>query len=129
MKAQLLSCPTLCDPMDVAHQAPLSVEFSRQKYWSGLPFLSPGDLLPNPRIEPGSPACRQILYRLSHKGEESYKSKALKFFHADLTEGKSKLLQWFTKSYKTWLIAPVISSPSTHLPARSGLIMGCGLRM
>ena len=32
------SCPTLCDPMDIAHQAPLSVKFPRQEYWSGLPF-------------------------------------------------------------------------------------------
>ena len=37
----------------VAHQAPPSMEFSRQEYWSGLPFPSPGDLL-NPGIEPGS---------------------------------------------------------------------------
>ena len=49
------SCLTLCDPMEsVAYQAPLSMEFSRQEYWSGLPFPSPGDL-PNPGIEPGSP--------------------------------------------------------------------------
>ena len=54
---QLLSCPTLCDPMYVAHQAPLSMEFSRQEYWSGLQFLSPGDL-PNPRIKPRSPALQ-----------------------------------------------------------------------
>ena len=40
-------------PWTVAHQAPLSMEFSRQEYWSGLPFLSPGDL-PNPGIEPRS---------------------------------------------------------------------------
>ena len=39
----------------VAHQAPLSMEFSRQEYWSGLPFPSPGDLL-NPGIEAWSPA-------------------------------------------------------------------------
>ena len=39
----------------VAHQAPPSMGFSRQEYWSGLPFHSPGDL-PNPGIEPGSPA-------------------------------------------------------------------------
>ena len=38
-------------------QAPLSVEFSRQEYWSGLPFPSPGPL-PNPGIEPGSPALQ-----------------------------------------------------------------------
>ena len=39
----------------VAYQAPPSMGFSRQEYWSGLPFPSPGDL-PNPGIEPGSPA-------------------------------------------------------------------------
>ena len=50
------SCLTLCDPMDCS-QAPLSMEFSKQEYWSGLPFLSPGDL-PNPGIEPGSPALQ-----------------------------------------------------------------------
>ena len=37
-----------------ANQAPLSMEFSRQEYWSGLPFPSPGDL-PNPGIKPRSP--------------------------------------------------------------------------
>ena len=39
----------------VAHQAPLSMGFPRQEYWSELPFLSPGDL-PNPGTEPSSPA-------------------------------------------------------------------------
>ena len=54
--AQLL--PTFCDPMDcIAHQAPLSMEFPRQEYWSGLPFPSPGDC-PDPGIEPGSPALQ-----------------------------------------------------------------------
>ena len=41
------SCPTLCDPMTVACQAPLSVGFSRQEQWSGLLFPFPGDL-PDP---------------------------------------------------------------------------------
>ena len=49
MCAQL--CLTLCDP--ITHQAPLSMGFSRQEYWSGLPFSSAGDL-PNPGIEPAS---------------------------------------------------------------------------
>ena len=49
------SCLTLCDPMDcTACQAPLSMGFSRQGYWNGLPFPSPGDL-PDPGIKPGSP--------------------------------------------------------------------------
>ena len=45
------SCLTLATPRTVACQAPLSVGFSRQGYWSGLPFPSPGDL-PDPGIEP-----------------------------------------------------------------------------
>ena len=48
------SCPTLATAGTVAYQAPLSMGFSRQEYWSGLPFPSPGDL-PNPGIEPRSP--------------------------------------------------------------------------
>jgi len=47
-------------PWTVVHQAPLSMEFSRQEYWSGLPFPSPGDL-PNQGIETGftaSPAMQ-----------------------------------------------------------------------
>ena len=44
-------------PWTEAHQAPLSMEFSRQEYWNGLPFASPGDL-PDPRIEPGSPTVQ-----------------------------------------------------------------------
>ena len=44
------SCLILCDPMDYS-QAPLSMEFSRQEYWSGLPFPPPRDL-PDPGIKP-----------------------------------------------------------------------------
>ena len=46
-------CLTLCDPTDCSLPAPLSLAFSKQEYWSGLPFLSPGDL-PDTGIEPGS---------------------------------------------------------------------------
>ena len=44
-------------PWTVVYQAPPSMEFSRQEYWSGLPFPSPGDL-PDPGIEPSSPASQ-----------------------------------------------------------------------
>ena len=44
-------------PWAVAHQTPLSMEFSRQEYWSGLPFPFPGDLL-DPGIKSGSPALQ-----------------------------------------------------------------------
>ena len=56
MKVKSLSRVRLfVTPWTVAYQAPLSMGFSRQEYWSGLPFPSPGDL-PNPGIEPGFPA-------------------------------------------------------------------------
>ena len=50
-------CPTFCDPWTVVGQAPPSKGFSRQEHWSGLPFHSPGSL-PEPGIEPGSPALQ-----------------------------------------------------------------------
>ena len=50
-------------PWTVAHQALPSMGFSRQEYWSGLPFPSPGDLL-NPRIEPRSPALQTDAFTL-----------------------------------------------------------------
>ena len=63
-------CPILCDSWTGAHQTPLSMGFSRQEYWSGLPFPPPGDL-PNPGIKSG---CllhllhyRRIVYPLSHE--------------------------------------------------------------
>ena len=51
------SCLTLATPWTVAHQAPLSMGFSRQEYWNGLPCPSLGDL-PDPGIEPWSPALQ-----------------------------------------------------------------------
>ena len=58
MKVKALSLVLLLvTPWTVAYQAPQSMEFSRQEYWSGLTFPSPGDL-PNPGIEPGSPALQ-----------------------------------------------------------------------
>ena len=50
-------CQSLCKLMDYCHQAPLSMEFSRQEYLNGLPFPSPGDLS-HPWIEPWSPALQ-----------------------------------------------------------------------
>ena len=51
------SCLTLATPWTVTCQPPLSMEFTRQEYWSGLPFPSPGDLL-DQGIEPRSPALQ-----------------------------------------------------------------------
>ena len=60
-------CPTLATSWTIACQAPLSVGFSRQEYWNGLPFSSPRDL-PNPGIEPRSPALQADSLPLSYKG-------------------------------------------------------------
>ena len=88
------SCATLCDPTDcIAYQAPLSMEFSSQEYWSGFPFLSPVDL-PYPGIKlrspsfqvdalpskpPGKPKgeklsqvpCKQLVFCCAHLGMSS----------------------------------------------------------
>ena len=50
-------CPNLCNSWTAAHLAPLSMGFSRQENWSGLPFPAPGDLS-DPGIKPGSPALQ-----------------------------------------------------------------------
>ena len=58
-------------PWTVAYQAPLSMEFSRQEYWSGLPYPTPGDL-PNPGIEPESfvsPALAGRIFTLQLPGK------------------------------------------------------------
>ena len=52
------SRPTLVTPWTIACQALLPMVFSRQEYWSGLPFPSSGDL-PNPGLEPGSPTLQE----------------------------------------------------------------------
>ena len=54
-------------PWTVACQAPLSIGFSRQEYWSGLPFLLQ-EIFPTQGSNPGLPHCRQTLYHLSHQG-------------------------------------------------------------
>ena len=61
------SCPILCDPI-VAHQALLSIEFSRQEYWSGQPFPSRGSFRPWDQTRGNLLHYWQILYCLSHQG-------------------------------------------------------------
>ena len=65
-------CPTLVIPLTVTCQAPLSMGLSRQEYWSGLPFPSPGDL-PNPGTEPRFPALQvDALPTELHRREASF---------------------------------------------------------
>ena len=65
-------------PWTVAYQAPQSTEFSRQEYWSGLPFPSPGDF-PNPGIEPRSPVLQADT--LSSKPPDSCKCMAKRHYN------------------------------------------------
>ena len=74
-KSCLSNLMTLATSWTVACQAPLSMEFSRQEYWSGLPFSSSGDL-PDPGIKPVSPALRAGRFFTNYKG--SYKGSPLK---------------------------------------------------
>ena len=69
---EALSCVhSFAMPWTVALQAPLSVGFSRQEFWSGLPFSPPGDL-PNPGTETASPALAGGFFTRSHKGSSQH---------------------------------------------------------
>ena len=88
------SCLTLAIPWTVACQALLCMGFSRQDYWSGLPFPSPGDL-PELQIKPMSQEsnpgllhCRQILYRLIYEGSPTGRS--------------------YSSHWPCWVISPVL---------------------
>ena len=59
---------TLCNPMDLARQAPLSMGFARQEYWNRLPFPIPEDL-PYPGMEPGSPASAGRFFTTESPGK------------------------------------------------------------
>ena len=101
------SCPTLCDSWTVAHQAPLSMEFSRQEYWTGLPCPSLGDR-PDPGIKfeapalktdsvpsepPGKPLRRQKRGDQKHSRRESYLCSVI------LLEGKENSDIWRSRSW------------------------------
>ena len=60
-------CANRMIPWTAAHQAPLSMGFPRQQYWSGLPFLPPGDL-PHPGLKPSSPTLQVDSLPLSYPG-------------------------------------------------------------
>ena len=88
MHTWFLSCVLLFATLwTVAYQAPLSMKFSRQEYWGGLPFPPPGDL-PNPGIKPDSPVLAGRFFTTAPGGKlspdtgtENSFSGALKNFH------------------------------------------------
>ena len=73
-------------PWTVAHQAPPSMGFSRQEYWSGLPFPSPGDL-PNPGIKPRSPALQADALTSEPPGKPKRKGGNLILFPPVMSQG------------------------------------------
>ena len=79
--------PYSATPLTAAHQAPLCMEFSRQEYWSGLPFPSPGDLS-DPGIGPGSPALQAdtLLCESPGKPSQSIESRILRHREVKETE-------------------------------------------
>ena len=91
VKVKSLSCVQLfVTPRTVTYQAPPSMGFSRQEYWRGLPFLSPGDL-PNPGIELGSPALQTDALLSEPPGKPSANTRpSYKFMFS--VAGKCKLL-------------------------------------
>ena len=80
-----------------AHQAPLSMEFSRQEYWSGLPFPSPGDL-PDPGIQPRSPALPADSLPTEPAGKPSENIQTAEF---NISIKHSNSRYWETKNLET----------------------------
>ena len=116
MVCMSVSCSVVSNtgtPWTTACQAPLSVGFSRQEYWSGQPFPSPGDL-PNPEIKPGSPSLQtdSLLSELlgkPHWGHgHSFCGGIVVIYRQGLSGGSSQLLtmgyfcQFFINSMVAW---------------------------
>ena len=131
MLASMLSCFSLVQlfvtPWTVAHKAPLSMGFSRQEYWSGLPFSSLSDL-PDPGIEPVSPALQADSLLLSH--QRSLDSQYIDFLFSRF-ENISVSLQKkhqrngsvFGKAVRLYTLP---FAPSPHLRIKSGAFTGSG---
>ena len=82
--------PLLVNPCTIARQLPLSMEFSRQEYWSGLPFPTPRDL-PDPRVKPTSPVLAGGIFTTESPG--SPVNNTLSKNHPDLFQKLQVLLQ------------------------------------
>ena len=97
----------------IANQAPLSMGFSRQESWSGLPFPSPGDL-PNPGSNLRLLHCRWILYQLSYQGSPRYS-----YRHVYICKQNGNILHIFV--YKLFkLIFSHVTSSHLLLPLLIG---------
>ena len=95
------SCPTLCDPWTVAHQAPLSMGYSRQEYWSESSFPSPG-------TEPESPASLAL-----QVDSLPLTPKAILITH---TQKEPSCRGPFTEASRRTLFESDCPSPVSHIP-------------
>ena len=92
------SCPTLCDPWTVAHQAPLFMEFSRQEYCSGLPCPPSGHLL-DPGIEPLSEPPGKPLHFYGETSKEPQSKRLLRKGQRLSGFVKTRGLMWSLKGF------------------------------
>ena len=123
---QLLSYARLfATPQTIAHQAPLSMEFSRQEYLNGQPFHYPGDL-PNPGVEPESPALQADSLLSEHQGSLVHGSKIKK--QENFLPAPSVKSSW-ERRLSTW-ISLVVQWLRLHAANAGGLgsIPGQGTR-
>ena len=110
-------------PWTVAYQAPQSMGFSTQEYWSGLPFPSPGDLPITLGSNPGLPHCRRIFYQLSHQ-ESPFKNEKVKqklFCLAAWHRNLSSLTRDQTHASCTGSLGILRTAPPGKSPYRSSL--------
>ena len=89
------------------HQALPSMGFSRQEYWSGLPFPSSGNFVTQ-GLNPGLPHCRQMLYRLSHQGSPRSNYMLSIFFLSKTPHLNHQYIQcsYFQNISRIWLLLP-----------------------
>ena len=104
-------CPTLCDPVDCSPPGSSVHGFSRQEYWSGLPFPSPGDL-PNPRTEARSPALKADSLRPEPPKLTMWVLVALTL--SGFLDPTANSFLWTSSALQvSWLISPPIGEPLT----------------
>ena len=92
-------------PWTVAHQAPQSMEFSRQEYWSGLPFPFPGDL-PNPGIEPRSPALQADALPLEPPGKPQIDWETVETVSDFIFGGLQNHCRWWLQPWNYKMLIP-----------------------
>ena len=100
--------------LNVAHQAPPSIGFSRQEYWSGLPFPSPEDL-PNPGIEPGSPALQEDALTSEPPGKPGTEKALDKYLLKEGRDGWVNFSWDWNYIFKHWITSAAAAATSLQL--------------